>query len=530
MSKTGFITVRYPDLSGGQNDMDKINDNQASYLRNTRTDGLSTVNRDGYTLFADTITTTGDINGIASYLPFSSTNDKIVMAVDDNLYYATPTSTAWTAITDADALITVDTDMSFVNYGDYLICMDVTDEVGVIGITDTVTYEEPGAAAVKLGFGAAFTEQLFASGNATNPNNVYYGRSATSANPEYIYAIGGTANGAGIKRFPNVVRAIKAANQALYIFTDKETFITRKSTTDWDFSTAAAPVPLFNTVSGFGCAGKDAAVVVGNDVYYLTPDNEIRVIRYTTGGALETPAISDIISSTMATLDEDQSACKAEYYPVKRLIKFFVKTDGAAFNDLHLIYDLSVGSKGKPKEQWLVDNHKHFSCSVHYKGKMYCGSDLEGKVYIDEDGDYADGSNTPIIYERWSKEFDFENPTARKRFREMRFVGEINDNTSFTFSIYIDGVNIKEVTVDSDDINAKGTGIGTYEIGEYAVGEGGAAPTTYEFIKIIKFRETGKKIQYRIKNDGVGQYLKINYVDIELKALDKLQHKISNIN
>lgn len=536
MSKAGFITVGLQDLGGGQNDFARPNqvaDNQATYLRNARTDGLSTKNRDGFTIFANEITTTGDVNGMASYLPFATANDKLVMAVDDDLYYATPASTTWTQFTDADGLITSDTDMNFANFGDFLICMNGVDEVGVVGITDTVTYEEPASATVKLGFGTVFTDQLFAAGVTSQPNNLYYGKQATSAAPENIYDIGGTSGGAGVKRFSHKVETIVASKQALYVFTAKETFITRKSTEDWDFSTPSAPVPLFNTVSGFGCAGKNAAVAVGDQVYYLTPENEIRVINYTSGGNLETPAISDVIKNTMLTLDEDQSACKAIYYPIQRLVKFFVKTKDSAFNDLHLIYDLSLGAKGKSKRQWLIDNGKPFSDAVYHKGIVYTGSDLEGKAFTDENGDYADDGNLNIIYERNSKEFDFQNPTARKRFRELRFKGVINDNTSITVTVAVDGADVKEVIIDNNDITVVASGaLGDEEVGDFQIGgdDQSADSELYDFVKIIKFRSTGRKIQFKFNNDGQGQKFRVDYGEAELKPLDKLQHKVSNIN
>lgn len=55
----------------------------------------------------------------------------------------------------------------------------------------------------------------------------------------------------------------------------------------------------------------------------------------------------------MATLDDDQSASFAYYLPAQNLIKRHVKTIGAGFNDLCLVYDLT-------KDAWLVDNQKYF--------------------------------------------------------------------------------------------------------------------------------------------------------------------------
>ena len=51
----------------------------------------------------------------------------------------------------------------------------------------------------------------------------------------------------------------------------------------------------------------------------------------------------------MATLDVDQSDSFGHYLPDANLIKWFVKTAGATFNDLCIIYDII-------KDAFLIDN------------------------------------------------------------------------------------------------------------------------------------------------------------------------------
>jgi len=55
----------------------------------------------------------------------------------------------------------------------------------------------------------------------------------------------------------------------------------------------------------------------------------------------------------METLDTDQSESFAYFVQDKNLIKWFVKTIDATFNDLCIVYDIT-------KDAFLVDEQKYF--------------------------------------------------------------------------------------------------------------------------------------------------------------------------
>lgn len=131
----------------------------------------------------------------------------------------------------------------------------------------------------------------------------------------------------------------------------------------------------------------------------------------------------------MSTLDVDQSASFGHYLPDANIIKWYVKTDGAAFNDLCIVYDII-------KDAFLVDSAKYFYDEVFFNGYNYSVSMIEPKVYIDEI--YQDDEDTGIEFAYWTKEFYLSDPTYKKILWESRTLLDINELVSLTQEIWID--------------------------------------------------------------------------------------------
>jgi hypothetical protein len=83
------------------------------------------------------------------------------------------------------------------------------------------------------------------------------------------------------------------------------------------------------------------------------------------------------ISKIMQSLDKDQSTAFGYLLPDAMLIKWFFKSNGATFNDVCVIYDIT-------KDCFLIDGQKYFYDGVFFKGKNYTLSMIEPKVYQDE--------------------------------------------------------------------------------------------------------------------------------------------------
>ena len=84
------------------------------------------------------------------------------------------------------------------------------------------------------------------------------------------------------------------------------------------------------------------------------------------------------IAKTMNTLDKDQSRSFVYHNPREQIIKFFVKTKGATWNDLCIVYNYQY-------DQFMADSNKPFSGGVWYQDKKYTCSALEPKIILDEE-------------------------------------------------------------------------------------------------------------------------------------------------
>jgi len=132
----------------------------------------------------------------------------------------------------------------------------------------------------------------------------------------------------------------------------------------------------------------------------------------------------------MGKLDDDQSDSFGYYLPDQELVKRHIKTAGATFNDIVIIYD-------RDKDAFLVDNNKFFYGGIHFKNHDYTISMLEPKVYQDEYG--QDDEDSAIQFEYRTKEFYISDPTYKKILRETRCLLDINELASLAQEVWVDG-------------------------------------------------------------------------------------------
>lgn len=92
------------------------------------------------------------------------------------------------------------------------------------------------------------------------------------------------------------------------------------------------------------------------------------------------------ITAFMDSLDDDQSDAFGYFDPDFKLVKFHVKSSGAAFNDTVVVWDMVA-------KTFLVDDSKFFSCLVTHDRKTYAGSAINASVLQDETGTDDDGQS-----------------------------------------------------------------------------------------------------------------------------------------
>lgn len=83
------------------------------------------------------------------------------------------------------------------------------------------------------------------------------------------------------------------------------------------------------------------------------------------------------ITKTMQSLDLDQSTYWAIAVPAQQIIKFFCKTAGSTYNDICIVYHYEF-------DEFMVDDHKIFSCGTLMDNEIYTANPIEAKIFHDE--------------------------------------------------------------------------------------------------------------------------------------------------
>lgn len=175
-------------------------------------------------------------------------------------------------------------------------------------------------------------------------------------------------------------------------------------------------------------------VTVGNDMFYVTPQNTI--LQSTRGSNVYGFEVNQLshrpfegIDGIMNSLDPDQSESFGYFVPQFNLVKWFFKTQGATFNDICVVYDIE-------KDLFMIDTQKYFFDGTPWGVNNYTVSMIEAKVFQDE---YSQADeNTPIPFEYRTKQFWISDPTYKKIIWECRTALSINELASVTQEIWSD--------------------------------------------------------------------------------------------
>jgi len=405
----------------------------------------------------------------------------------------------------------------------------------------TIAYDEPftkpdslaSAAVFTPSFGNFINGSLVCGGVPTAPNSWFISKPATSAAPEAVFDFSGAINAGDADEInaPSRTTAAIAFSKYGVLFTINSAVLYRGFK---DLGTAQ--IPDIEEVKGSdGCVNQSSAVVVGNDVYYLTPRKEIRSIRKGFDESLSAivDPINELVDKQMQELIDDSFATDSfGYYDrTNKLIKFHVRKVGSSVPDLVIVLDVEhLDKDGRPSI--LFDEGKSFVDGVFFENKSFTASSGIGQMFEDEVGlaDYDDVAIATI----WdTKQFTGGVPTLQKRYRHVSIFGQISTTTTLTVTVLVNGSAVQSVVINSNDVEAnEGGGIATQTIGEHAVGDDditSASETLQEFVKLIPFRNDGRKISIRFETDQINGNYKASHCNYDLISLSKENVKLSEV-
>jgi len=534
-------TLLVSNLGGGANSYNGADNIGPSEMqtssRNIRARGENFTVRNGYITFADELAgSTNGIRAFGAYIRNDSANDVLTMVYNNKLYKInTTTGSSWTEI--VTALITSSATVNMTSYRDWLFIFNGVDKpIRVENTTVSQPFVNPASvSAVNFlpSFGEVYGSSLFVAGVPTAPNTVFISKASTSTNPEYVYDFSGTLTSYGDANellFKSRVTGIRTLSTAAVIFTYDGTFYVPGLK---EFGTTVT-FDVQPVVGASGAVSHQTTCVVENDVFYLTPQKEIKSVRRSQGNqaSFTTTSLTKKIQNWInENMDDDMSTAYAVYDPVNKHFKLHFKQTGGVMNTLCLVADLNkLDPDGIPN--WFIDDSKPFGAGIFYKGQLYAGSCVLGQVYKDEYG-LADDDNAAIIAVRTGKEMNINNPTSLKNFRRVRIGGSITQATVVTAKVYIDNVLVASRIINTDDlaINPPLGGIGTAPIGTFPVGVESESNISYinqyVFTQSISLRKRGKLIRVDFETDGTNNKPYINFVEYSILHVNTLLNSIT---
>ena len=408
----------------------------------------------------------------------------------------------------------------------------------------TIAYDEPATKPDSITavtdftplFGTLFLNSMIVGGVPNAKNSFFLSNAALTDAPEDVFDFSGAIGAGNADEVLMQSRGTAAVEMSGFavLFTVNSASIIQGFK---DLGTKV--VPDVQPIKGAdGCANERCAVVVGNDVFYLTPKREIRTIKKgfdESLSAITNPA-SRKIDSTISNIVDESFAADAHgvYDRKKKLIKFHVRSVGSLFPDLVIVGDLEeLDENGDPK--WTFDDGKGYVDSEFFKNKAFALSTAIGQLFEDEVG-LADYNDVPIPVNWDTKNFNGGAPTVRKRYRNVNIYGFISTSTSLTAIIFVDDIEVARVIIDENDVltnDSNQGGIGIQGVGEFAVGDDdvvGRVSELNEFVKRIPFRSTGRKIKIEFDSDQINTNYLISAANYDVIPLGKQNTPIQEKN
>lgn len=218
----------------------------------------------------------------------------------------------------------------------------------------------------------------------------------------------------------------------------------------------------------------------------------------------------------------------AIYDPVLRALKFFVVRKNATYIDTCLMYFIDRG----PVDGWIIHDNKasdsgykaSSSCLVRVGAgdyKVFTGGWADGYVWKLNHTVLSDGGNAYTSLFKTGRD-SFQDPRMDKRYDKGRIITSAKGDYTLNVDIWVDGVPLATKTV-----SLAGTG-STYD--DDTVGALRAyGPDTYAGIyggdelidTSFDIGVTGKRIQYQISNNNVGEDFFVSQILTDFKPLGR---------
>lgn len=217
---------------------------------------------------------------------------------------------------------------------------------------------------------------------------------------------------------PGNGRVITACDQGnvLVIFKERSiVYLSGWGDTDWRITATASNVA--NLSEQIGCVAPRGATRVGNEVWFVDDEGQIRRIYQTDFDAFRSDHVSTKIQGTLAGINKGQLAKAVAWTSGDHV--FFAFPDGTdTENSILAVFDILASKRNKNHEAWEVITGWNPRLMIDYLPSatpvLYIADAVEGKIYS-HIGDDDDGV---AIDARWdSRDDDYDHPDRYKRYK-----------------------------------------------------------------------------------------------------------------
>lgn len=461
---------------------------QVYECRNARFSDYTISSKRGWQELSDELTGGTKFMGLYEYPYFSSgTTTKRLIALYNNTFrqYDPGTST-WTSIATVWPSV-VDADTQGIVYNNVLYFVNPmsanVDGIGKLSNTTfSVVASSPRGIAIE-----SWVERLWVIGDYDAPNAVIASRAATAAVPLNIED---WTTGTILELLGKGGRctAIRVLNNELFIWKEDGIWY---NTPD---RVAVGTTQFIELSRTGGAVNQKSTIVVENDVWFLTPNLEVRSLgrERSLGDNPRTRELSSIIRRTMKILDTDQSNAVASYF--NRIYKLSLRTIDSPSNNITIIFDYDTGG-------WSVDRGQSIDLATVWDNQLvYTEDSLVGQAYLDESG-YS-GNEAAFVFDFKTPFLDDNRPDTSKRARYLYIRGQQSFTQEITVRLFRDADfdTYSEYTIQSPSARGVSQGAITND-GQWGSRQWGDQPWGGDS------EGSGEIPMYRIQNDSCGDWL-----------------------
>lgn len=444
------LTYHQDNYDGGLHDTahpTEIKQNEASILRNwdiTTAGQLS--QRAGLTQLGGTINATGPITGMGAFI--RNSGDDFLVTHDTDLYYLN--STTWTAISDN---LTNTSGLHFwfenvqslgkIYFGNEDNELTHWDRAGTTLNSCLTVLDEadvPHGNVYRWHKNHMFTLNNVNHNGTKYPNRVYW---SNIGDPETW------THATNYFDVPGDGRVITANDlgDSLVIFKERSIqFLNGWGSSSWQITASASNVA--NLDERVGCVAKFGTTRVGNEVWFIDNEGQIRRIYQTDFDAFRRDIISTKIQATLNGVNKTQLE-KAIAWTHGEKVYFAFPNESDTNNSLLCVFDI-LASKRTNEEAWTTYTGWTPEVVASYPTStvpdMYIGDALTGKVFkVDPTAD--DDAGVAIDCNWTGKQDYYKKPYQYKwyRFGYARGIADTSGSVDVTYHASVDSAPFAQI-------------------------------------------------------------------------------------